>query len=80
MRKKDLCVYSASSFEMPLCPQSLDKLGKFAWLSLDSVNPAKHGHTKLFYLTTHFKTPPMATPISTPNFNEEKCSFTVFTL
>ena len=26
------CLYSASSFETPLCPQILDKLGKFAWL------------------------------------------------
>ena len=37
-----------------------------------SVFPwVKHGHIKLFYLTVHFKAPPMATPISIPNLLRE---------
>ena len=33
LKRNNICIiYSASSFEVPLCPQILDKLGKFAWL------------------------------------------------
>ena len=52
-------IYSAYSCEMPLCPQILDKFGKIC-LVINMV-------TQNSYLTMHFKAPPMATPISTPN-------------
>ena len=64
--------YRASSFEMPLCPQILDKLGNFCLvMTPDSVNSPKIWSHKLFYLTMHCKAPPMATPISIPNLTRK---------
>ena len=36
-----------------------------------SVNSPKTWSYKLFYLTMHFKAPPMVTPISTPNLTRK---------
>ena len=72
-------MYSASSFKMPLCPQILDKLGKFVWLWLHIVRiPPKHGHTKLFYLTMHIKPLPWPCPFPHPNLTRKNVVFSLW--